>query len=86
MILTLLCKRHQICFDIQNIKVRQGVTSSFDVLTGQNQAIFILKMLAESQHNHDVSQWAVFSKSKGTKCLPVLTEEQIILSLVGMLM
>lgn len=66
--------------------MRQGVTSSLDVLTGQNQAIFILKMLAESQHNHDVCQWVDFCKSKGKKCLPVLTEEQIILPLVGMLL
>lgn len=40
-----------------------------------SQAIFFLRKLAGSQHNHDVSQWEDSHKNKETKCLPVLTDE-----------
>lgn len=47
---TLLCKRHQISFDNQNVKVRKRVTMSFDVLTGQNQSTFYIEDIGINQH------------------------------------
>lgn len=79
----------EICVDNQNIKVRKGAISSFDVLTGPKvkkkkkkslcmfplRPYFILRKLAGSQYNHSVSQWADSCKNKEIKCLPVLTYE-----------
>lgn len=88
----------EICFDNQNVKVKKGVTSFFDALTGHPPSkkkkkkkreikrkkrlrlfplrpYFILRKLAGSQHNQDVSQWADSHKNKETKFLPILTDE-----------